>query len=566
MDNMETAIDNMSHNISPEEVVKGVLFTRDIAQNRPYYMIVCDEQGLGKTKWIAKNTTREFLSERCYNLVKTAREIEDTFPETDAFSIEFTIDVNEKINVIRYSPLDRVVNMARPTTDKEFADTKSFAKCGYLDTSHILSDCVFWNPLDKLGTNPRPLDYSLFRETITNGIWSKAISDMGYTLVDKDVMQKVGNKPYMSVNYIVEGLMPSSIDGNLGYKLYQYYEKRLKEDKRLHAKMEQKLVFNKYDFSTDRQLQELLEYGFTEEELDELRAGLFDITMYLLQNYKEINKQDEQALDKLKEIRKDIRAQLPYSETNTMKLYKHIEELLNATKEFVASQYARQTRISFVARCLCESLVEEEYFEEDVIAEFRDSISTVASELKRDLKRYSSGKLSKDEFNDLYGHLKSGIFDIRTDCFKRMKFDTEIFSGGFGKEEESIPLEIKYPDKKILGEILSNHNISVSVDDFLDFIVVATRNKDYFKFEFTKTMSLMLDVIVRMGEILGIAREDMSYLEIQDLLSYHSRDSYIQIIQTRRDMYHMNTYLLLPDIIFDIGDIDVIEINRKVKI
>ncbi len=51
---------------------------------------------------------------------------------------------------------------------------------------------------------------------------------------------------------------------------------------------------------------------------------------------------------------------------------------------------------------------------------------------------------------------------------------------------------------------------------------------EYFKFEFTKSLSLMLDVIVKLGEVMAIPREDMSYLEIQDLLSYHSRDSYIQ--------------------------------------
>ena len=67
-----------------------------------------------------------------------------------------------------------------------------------------------------------------------------------------------------------------------------------------------------------------------------------------------------------------------------------------------------------------------------------------------------------------------------------------------------------------------------------------------------------------MGDILGIAREDMSYLEIQDLLSYHSRDSYIQIIEMRRNMYHANRYLMLPEVIFDVGDIDVVDFSNVI--
>ena len=73
------------------------------------------------------------------------------------------------------------------------------------------------------------------------------------------------------------------------------------------------------------------------------------------------------------------------------------------------------------------------------------------------------------------------------------------------------------------------------------------------------SISLILDMIAVVGELHGIDREDMSYLEIQELISYHSRDSYIQIIQSRRDMYHAYSYLVLPDLIFDVGDIDVIE-------
>ena len=104
--------------------------------------------------------------------------------------------------------------------------------------------------------------------------------------------------------------------------------------------------------------------------------------------------------------------------------------------------------------------------------------------------------------------------------------------------------------------------IPVTPEKFIEFIKKATQNREYFKFEFTKSLSLMLDVIVKLGEVMAIAREDMSYLEIQDLLSYHSRDSYIQTIETRRRFYHVNSYLVLPEVIFDVGDIDVIDIDE----
>lgn len=96
----------------------------------------------------------------------------------------------------------------------------------------------------------------------------------------------------------------------------------------------------------------------------------------------------------------------------------------------------------------------------------------------------------------------------------------------------------------------------------MDFLIQATKNREFFKFEFTKSLSLILEIIIRLGESLGIAREDMSYLEIQDLLSYHSRNTYLQIIEQRRSLYRANTYLVLPEVIFGVGDIDVIDIDE----
>ncbi len=547
-------------------VRSGVLCTRDTVFNRPYYMVVYNEAGgKGKTKWIAKNVSREFLTERTYNLVKTAKELEDAFPEIDAFKIEFTIDDKERVTVKRWEELEKVVNMPRPMTDKEFADTKSFAKCTYLDSNHILSDGAYWNTLDQLGTNPRPLDYSLFREVITIDIWNKAILDMGYTEVNGELMQKVGNKPYLSIDQTFEGLTPASIKSTLRYKLFEYYEERLKDNKNIHNSLEKELIFNVYDFATEDKLNKLLQNGFNEEEVRIIREGAFGITKNILVNYYEICEKDKNDLNRLNEIRRSVRRNQIDMETNVMKLYKYIKELLDSIIAYGTPQYTRQTRCTFLAKRMCETLVEKGYFSREEMDEFTSSITTVSTELKRDLKRYSCGDMSKEEFNKLYGQLRSGIFDIRTDCFEKLNIEPNQYMVSKKIHKKKSPGQVLL-DTNILAKALKDININMTPERFLDFIIICYKNKDMFKFSLTKSLNLLLETIIRLGEVLGIAREDMSYLEIYDLLSYHSRDSYIQTIQTRRDMYHSNTYLVLPDIIFGIGDIDVISLNRKVSI
>ncbi len=548
--------------------ISGVVFTRDIIYNRPYYMITYDDNGStdsvtggmgGKTKWIAHNASREFIDLRFLELINAVREIEAIFDEIEALDIEFAIDSNDRIIIFQVRPLAAVIGKKCPMSDREFIDTKAYAKCSYLDTSHILSDMAFWNPAEMIGTNPRPLDYSLYRELITESIWSEGISKLGYNYVDKELMQKIGNKPYISIDYTFRGLTPANISDFLKDKLYNYYEEQLKADKTAHDKIEFEIIFNTFDFTTEKRLAKLADSGFSDSEIKEIRDSLFDICQDTLSNFDEICAADTQSLERMTALRHDVRHNSPLSETNTMKLYKYILQLVESIKRDGMPQFTRQARCAFIARSFCRTLVEAGYFSQDEMDSFMLTISTVASEFEKDFDKYCHGEMTREDFNHLYGHLRIGTYDIRTDCYRHKQFDVDNVPRKPGRNNQR---EAKLLDYNKLSRALKDTGLQIKPEKFIDFIVKATKNREYFKFEFTKSLSLILDIIIKLGDVLGIAREDMSYLEIQDLMSYHSRDSYIQIIQTRRTIYHSNTYLELPDVIFNVGDIDVIDIDE----
>lgn len=553
---------------SKDVVISGVVFTRDIIYNRPYYMITYDDNGstdsvtsgeAGRTKWIAKNVSREFVDERFLKVIQAAAEIEKIFPDVEALDIEFAVDRNEQVIIFQVRPLAAVIGRQRVMSDRDFIDTKAYAKCSYLDKNHILSDMAYWNPAEIIGTNPRPLDYSLYRELITAGVWNEGLRSLGYTAVEDELMQKIGNKPYISVNYCFEGLTPASLDGQLGYKLFCYYEDKLGRDKTAHDKIEFEIVFNTYDFATEERLKELKDNGFTDDETEKIAASLFDLTQYAMANYDRICEEDTKSLETMTDLRHRIRHCHPLNETNVMKLYNYITELLDSVKQHGTPQFARQARCAFMARSFCRTLVDRGYFSQAEMDAFMLSISTVASDFERDYDRYSHGDMTRDDFNRLYGHLRLGTYDIRTDCYRDMFFETN--AADVSRSRKTVG-KARLLDAARLGCALTDAGFKITPEKFMDFIIKATKNREYFKFEFTKSLSLILEIIIHLGDILGIAREDMSYLEIQDLLSYHSRDSYIQMIGQRRAMYHANTYLVLPEVIFGVGDIDVIDIDE----
>ncbi len=552
----QVLIQRYSENIA----ISGVAFTRDFIYKRPYYMINyemsqdTDEAHDGRTKWIAKNISREFLDYDFLSLINAIKEIEEVYRDIEALEIKFGIDSIDNVIIFQVRPLVELFDKPMALTDKEFYDAKSFAKCDYLDTSHVLSDMASWRPAEILGLNPRPLDCSLYKELITSGKWNESISHFGYANEIYDLMQKIGNKPYISVDYTIAGLTPKNLKSSIRFKLKEFYIKKLKDKPFMHERLERDLIFNCYDFATKDKLKELSENGFSEEEISELSKALYEVTSNIIDIYDDVHKKDKEDLDKLTELRRQIRSYAPLKETNIMKVYKYINDLMTAIENYGAHQYIRQSRCDIIARSLMKSLADKGYFTHEEIYKFTSSIETEETKFEDNIMRYIHGEIDTDEFNKAYGHIRLKTFDIRTDCYKNMKLEG-IFEGTkLSSSKGAADLDLN-----VLSEALKNIGFNISSKDFIALMSDMIKNKAYFRFEFIKSVSLILDMIAVLGKLHGIDREDMSYLEIEELISYHSRDSYIQIIQSRRDMYHAYSYLVLPELIFNVGDIDVIE-------
>ena len=203
-------------------------------------------------------------------VINAIKEIEELYGDIEALEIKFGIDSIDNVVIYQVRPFVELFDKPMALTDKEFFDAKSFAKCDYLDTNHVLSDMASWRPAEILGLNPRPLDCSLYKEFITSGKWNESISHFGYATEINDIMQKIGNKPYISVEYSIAGLTPKSLSSNIKFKLKEYYIDKLKKKPQLHERLERDLIFNCYDFASKDKLMELSDYGFSDEVTDTL--------------------------------------------------------------------------------------------------------------------------------------------------------------------------------------------------------------------------------------------------------------------------------------------------------
>ncbi|MCM1309150.1 MAG: gamma-glutamyl-gamma-aminobutyrate hydrolase family protein [Butyrivibrio sp.] len=556
----------------------GVVFTRDIQGNRPYYLINYDDQGStdsvtsgqgGKTLWILKNADFSSFEEPWGSLVTAVQEIE-LFLNGMALDMEFAVNMRGEVIIFQVRPL-----VASYKHGKEIDDWEFFERCDSIRSRYrrdvsvlngktmMLSDMAFWNPSEIIGTNPRELEYSLYQEIITKNAWNKGIAEIGYRRLDEKLMYRLGNKPYISLEYSFYSLIPQSVDEGLARRLVDFYCDRLRGDVTAHDKIEFEIAYTSYDFCTESHSRRLLERGFSEEERRELLDALFGLTSGCVLNYDKILEEDLLSLKLLNNVREPIEQALEYKGLSAAEMLKSVLKLIEALLRHGTPQFTRQARLAFMARSFCRTLVEAGYFTDEEMDAFMKSINTVSSQFDRDFERFSDGRLSRDEFNAKYGHLRSGTYDIRTDRYDRMSFRPLSGRRHGAQDGKSASLE-----RERLERALESINLKIGAADFERFLRSAMEQREYFKFEFTKSLSLALELLIGAGEELDIKRRELSWLRIGDIEEWvrsgaqQYKEKLSELFEERREEYILNRMVILPEVITSERDMDIIPVSE----
>jgi cytidyltransferase-like protein len=276
----------------------GVIFTRNLGNNTPYYIVNYDETGKttavtsgeeSKCAWLYKNGNISNYPKKWQKLIHVTQEIENKLPGM-ILDIEFAEKRDGDIIIYQIRPLAANVRC------EEFDDNsfkliimnnieKYRNNPERINNSRaFLSDMAFWNPSEIIGDNPHPLDYSIYREIVTMKAWNTGITYLGYSHIDHDLMEKYGNKPYINLDYTFYSLIPETLSKTLKHKLVTYYKRKLKNDLTAHDKIEFEIVLSCYDFETNDKLQGLTKSFFSDSEIKEIARSLQSITISIIRN------------------------------------------------------------------------------------------------------------------------------------------------------------------------------------------------------------------------------------------------------------------------------------------
>ena len=558
-------------------VVSGVTFTREPSIGAPYFIINFDD-GIAsdsvtkgqptKTIKIQKNTIISKIPKKWKKLIYSLKEIESVI-KNDFLDIEFAITKHNKIIIFQVRPITtgkelhvsgiekKVLQLVKKNKKKYNALSRS-SKLGR--NQLIFSDMTDWNPAEIIGNNPNNLDYSLYDYLVMKKSWFDGRLILGYQKIDTPkLMRKFGNKPYVDVGVSFNSLIPQNCNKNLRKKLLKFYLRKFIENPFLHDKVEFEILFTCYDTSLDFRLKELNNFGFTKNELKNLKESLREFTNNLIEDYPKLFDRFNQSYEKLTRNREKCILELTNSKKNYYDYLLASQKLLADCRKYGVIPFSAVARTAFIGTAILRGLKSNSILEPEVFDDFLSSITTPLSEFKEEAGKFVEGKISKKHFLEKYGHLRPGTYDItiprydkNQDYLKNVKFLSKK------------PKKMSKINEQRINEILEMHQLKFKQVTFVEFTRQAITQREKLKFEFTKNLSEALEYMAIAGEKLGFSREEISNLEFNDIMQFSTknRQHLVSTWKKKSDRNNkvkkLNEYFLLPSIIFSEDDFQII--------
>ncbi len=545
----------------------GVVFTCGLETGAPYYRFNFDDK-TSSTESVTAGThtdlrtvilsrfATEYLDEVAPELIPVLRAIQELehLLKYDKIDVEFAIDSDGIVHIFQLRPIavDHSDFEIEPGVIRNSLEESARYFCKQQRSSPllfgsrtILANMPDWNPAEIIGTRPKPLASSLYRYLITNEVWAIQRAEFGYRDVrPAPLILSLFGQPYVDSRASINSFIPATLPEPSAERLAESYLNLLAENPELHDKIEFDIVFTVWTPDFDNIAKKRLgRWGVNEQDIQLLGTALKKITREALSRLEE----DKRPIFSLESRRyATISADLP-KETK-------IHLLIEDCKRYGTLAFSHAARAGFIASTLLKSFVATGIMKDERRHAFLRSIDTVMGEFELDKQSHVEGKITKKDLVSKYGHLRPGTYEIMAQAYwedpeKFFKLDTQSnrtlnSRTGFSFDESELGG---------MKEVLSEMGSDLSADQLVEYLRDAIIAREQVKFEFTRNISLALDLCSELAESIGLTRDEMSFLEWHDLERFRVCSVDLNVLNStikRRKSNHAITHLIeLPPVI-----------------
>ena len=555
----EILVQDMIENVN----ISGVITTCDLKNYSPYYIINFDKGNDTTAVTSGKKNSENFIffrkskskpKKKIFNrLILLAKELEKKF-DNKFLDIEFAVKKN-KIYLFQVRPIINKSNLKHDDGLYAIALKKLEKKIKKLQNENInlLGKISYfgvmpdWNPAEMIGTKPKPLSLSLYKELITDHVWALNRKNLGFRdMTSNHLMTSFFGTPFVDVRVDFNSWIPNLLDNNLANKLTNYYLEQFKKNTTAHDKVEFEILFTCYTPSSEKKLLKLKKFGFSNDELLKISKSLKFINKQALKQFpiylKNINtlklKQEKLVKSKMYEIDK-------------------INWLIEDCKRYGTYSFAGLARCGFIAIELLNSFVDMEIIDESQKSIFLKNINTITTEMLID-----KNKLSKNNFIKKFGHLRPDTYEITS---KNYEDGYELYFKNNKKIDKKINKKKFIFNKlqiKKINKFLSKNDLNINFSDLIFFIKESIKNREYAKYIFTKSIDLVFRELKKIARRTKININEISYIDIKFILNLYYNldnqnisDKIKQISNENKKIYKFNLKIMLPEILTSYQDI-----------